>query len=216
MNPRISFGLLLALSLGLMACDNTTNNAPKNVVNQTTNSAPQVVNNTTIINQTASAAPTTAPKASASPEATPSATPVPSATPATSCGKLDIRADGTWHFPRPDKTERILKPGEYQLFPDGSAKITKAGEPDTGAIIKPPACTAASAAPVVTQSPTPAPSAPSTCKLDIRADGSWYFPRPDKTARILKKGEYQLFPDGSAKITKPGEPDTGAIIKPSC
>ncbi|MGE3728769.1 MAG: hypothetical protein AB7I41_24675 [Candidatus Sericytochromatia bacterium] len=219
MRQRYSLAVYLGLSLMLGACDNTTTNGPKNVVNQTTNTAPQVVNNTTIINQTNPSASPTVGKASASPVASsPSALPntTPTATPAASCGKLNIQADGSWDFPRPDKTPRILKTGDYQLFQDGSAKITKAGEPDVGAIIKAPACNTGTTTPVVNASPTPVASAQAACKLDIKADGSWNFPRPDKTPRILRTGDYQLFPDGSAKITKAGEPDVGKIVRPSC
>jgi len=209
----------------IVGCDNTTNNAPKNVVTQTTNSAPQqVVNNTTIINQgetrsdetTRSTSPSAAPSA---PSTAPAATPAPAAS---NCGKLDIRDDGSWHFPRPDKTPRILQRGEYQLFQDGSAKITKAGEPDVGAVIKPPGCPTSNASPTPT-TPVASPASsgtttqPTNCRLDIKADGSWSIPRPPSgTPRTLQKGEYQLFQDGSAKITKAGEPDFGQIVKPHC
>ncbi|MBT9545197.1 MAG: hypothetical protein IV090_07385 [Candidatus Sericytochromatia bacterium] len=219
MNQRYSLGLFLGLSLLLGACDNTTTNGPKNVVNQTTNTAPQVVNNTTIIQQVgASASPATAStQASAAHTGSPAPTANPSGTSTASCGKLNIQADGSWDFPRPDKTPRILKTGDYQLFQDGSAKITKAGEPDVGAIIKAPACnTGTATTSVINASPTPAANAQTACKFDIKADGSWNYPRPDKTPRILKKGEYQLFPDGAAKITKAGEPDFGKVVRPGC
>jgi hypothetical protein len=203
MNLRLFSGAL-ALLLLVVACDNTTNNAPKNVVNQTTNTAPQVINNTTIINQAET-------RASATPQPAPAASKQPTASPAPQlqkCPGLNIDAAGNWNIPRPDKTPRILKPGEYQLFPDGSAKITKPGEPDVGQVLKPPTC--ASSAPVSSVNPVQ----PAGCKLPIDSAGNWNMPRPDKTPRILKPGEYQLFPDGSAKITKPGEPDTGSVVKP--
>lgn len=129
MNLRLAYGLCLSSFLILCACESK-------VVNQT------IYNNgTSNTQQTASSSTTaqafTAPSASSTPPSTPIPLPVPSTSLIKACPTLDIRADGSWNFPRPDKTPRILKPGEYQLFPDGSAKITKPGEPDTGQVVRP-------------------------------------------------------------------------------
>src|SRR3990167_8695720 len=56
------------------------------------------------------------------------------------CGKVMAKADGTIDFPKPNGETRTLQKGEFEITLQGSLKIIKAGEPDTGKVVMPPAC----------------------------------------------------------------------------
>ncbi len=56
------------------------------------------------------------------------------------CGKVVAKADGSIDFPKPNGESRTLQKGEFEINLQGALKIIKAGEPDTGKAIMPPAC----------------------------------------------------------------------------
>jgi len=59
---------------------------------------------------------------------------------ALACGKVMAKADGTIDFPKPNGEARTLQKGEFEITLQGTLKIIKVGEPDTGKVIMPPAC----------------------------------------------------------------------------
>jgi hypothetical protein len=56
------------------------------------------------------------------------------------CGKVVAKADGSLDFAKPNGESRTLIKGEFEITLQGALKIIKAGEPDTGKVIMPPAC----------------------------------------------------------------------------
>lgn len=111
-------------------------------------------------------------------------------------------AKGNLSVPFPDGGARILRAGEYNLLDNGkSVRVTKPGQIDTGKVREK----------ICEKTTTVA----SFCdRFPSNSDGAIMVPYNDKE-RYLAKGEFELQPDQhSIRVTKTGAPDFGKVITP--